>query len=84
MENRKIFLANMLRKYLSKVREDPKVKRMLTPQEAEDGLELVIERIVQEAMKLEAKLGRKLAFPEFRKLMMETLADLSPKTTYIV
>jgi uncharacterized membrane-anchored protein YjiN (DUF445 family) len=84
MKNRKRFLTNMLRKYLSKVQEDPKVRKMLKPQEAENGLEMVIERIVQEAMKREAELGRKLTFPEFQKLMMETLDDLSPKVTYIV
>lgn len=84
MENRKSFLTNMLRKYLSKVQDDPKVKRMLTPQEAENGLETVIERIVKEAMKKEAELGRQLAFPEFQEVIMETLDELSPKTTYIM
>lgn len=83
MKDRKRFLINMLRKYLSKVQDDPKVKRILTPQEAENGLETVIERIVERAMKREAELGRKLAFPEFRELMMETLNELSPKVTYI-
>ena len=80
---RKRFLTNMLRKCLSRVQDDPKVKRMLTPQEAENGLEKVIERIVKKVMKREAELGRKLVFPEFRELMMETLEELSPKVTYI-
>jgi uncharacterized membrane-anchored protein YjiN (DUF445 family) len=84
MENRKSFLTNLLRKYLSKVQDDPKVKKMLTPQEAENGLETVIERIVEEAMKREAELGRKLGFPEFRELITETLDEFSPKVTYIV
>ena len=84
MEDRKSFLKNMLRKYLSKVQDNPKVKRILTPQEAENGLEMVIERIVKEAVEKEAKLVRKLAFPEFQEIMMETLDEFSPKLTYIV
>jgi len=84
MENRKSFLANMLRRYLSKVQDDPRVKQMLTPQEAEKGLETVIERIVERAMDMEAKLGRELSYPEFQKLIMETLDEISPKVTYIV
>lgn len=82
--DRKRFLKNMLQKYLSKVQNDPKVKRTLTPKEVENGVEMVIERIVEAAMKREAELGRKLAFPEFREFIMETLDELYPRITYIV
>lgn len=84
MKDRKSFLTNLLRKYLSKVQEHPKVKQMLTPQEVENGLETIIERIVERAMKKEAKLGRNLTFREFKELIMETLDEFSPKKTYIV
>ena len=84
MEDRKIFLTGMLRKYLSTVQNDPKVKQMLRPQEVESGLEMIIDRIVEGVMERESELGRKLSFPEFRELMMETLDQLSPKIAYIV
>lgn len=83
MEKRKYSLTRMLRKYLSKFQDDPKVKRLLTPQEAENGLEVVIELIVQEAMKREAELGRKLAFPELHELIMYVLGEISPEVTYV-
>lgn len=74
----------MLWRYLSKVQNDPDVKRVLTPQETKNGLEMVIERIVEEVMKKEIELGRKLAFPEFHDVVIETLNALSPRITYIV
>jgi len=84
MENRKNFLTKVLRKHLSKVLVDPKVKSTLSPQEAQNGIEMVIERIVERAIEREAELDRRLAFPEFRELMMETLDELHPRKTYIV
>jgi len=84
MKDRKSFLTDMLWKYLSEAQEDPKVKKLLTPQEAEKGLEIVIKKIVQEAVEREAMLGRKLAFPEFHELVMKTLDEFSPRVTYIV
>lgn len=74
----------MLRKCLSKVIDDPKVRRMLTPKEAENGLETVIERVVNKALKEEARLGRELTFQEFRECMMETLDEIAPKLKYII
>lgn len=84
MKDRKSFLTNMLWKYLSEAQEDPKVKKLLTPQEAENGLETVIKKIVQEALERETALGRKLAFQEFHELMMKTLDEFSPRVSYIV
>lgn len=81
VENRKDFLTNMLREYLSKIQDDPKVKRLLTPQEAENGLEVVLERIVEEIVKREAELGRRLAFPELQELIIDMLDEISPKET---
>jgi hypothetical protein len=84
MKNRKSFLTGMLWKCLSEAKEDPKVRKLLTPKEAEKGLEIVIKRIVQEALEREATLGRKLAFQEFYELMLKTLNEFSPRVSYIV
>jgi hypothetical protein len=84
MKERRRLLTNMLRKCLSKVIDDPKVRRMLTPKEAENGLETVIERVVNKALKEEARLGRELTFQEFRECMMETLDEIAPKLKYII
>ena len=82
--DRKKFLKNMLRKHLSKIQDDPKVKKMLTPKEAENGLELIIERMVERITKKESELGRELAFRELRELIMETLDEFYPRITYII
>lgn len=83
MERRKV-LTYMLRKCLSKVVDDPRVRRLLTSEEAENGLKTVIERVVNRALKEEAKLGRQLTFQEFRECIMETLEEITLEVSYIV
>jgi serine kinase of HPr protein (carbohydrate metabolism regulator) len=84
MEERKRFLKRLLRERLSKVVDDPKVRRVLTEREAINGLETVIERIVEDVLEREKQLGRKLTFAEFKEAVMETLNELAPSTQYIV
>lgn len=84
MEERKRFLKRVLRERLWKVIDDPKVKQLLTEKEAVDGLETVIERIVEAVLERERQLGRKLTFAEFRESVMKTLNELAPSTQYIV
>lgn len=75
----------MLRAFLSRASDDPKVMRMLTREDTEAILERVIERIVDEVVKREAELGRELTFKEFREHMMKTLDKVVPEvTSYIV
>lgn len=81
---RKSFLTKMLRRSLSKVMDDPKVRQMLTPEETENDLDRIIERVVNKALEEEIKLGRKLTFQEFRDYMMKTLDEIAPKAKYIV
>lgn len=83
MERRR-FLTYMLREWLSKVVDDPRVRRLLTSEEAENGLETIVERVVNRALKEEAKLGRKLTFQEFMECIMETLEEVAPEVGYIV
>lgn len=84
MTKRKSFLTKMLRRSLSKVMDDPKVRQMLTPEETENGLDRIIERVVNKALEEETKLGRKLTFQEFRECTMKTLDEIAPKAKYIV
>jgi len=54
MKERKKFLVNLLCKYFSRVQEHVEVKHMLTTQEAENGIETIIERIVEKLWKRQA------------------------------
>jgi serine kinase of HPr protein (carbohydrate metabolism regulator) len=84
MEERKKFLKRLLRERLHKVVDDPKVRRLLTEKEAVNGLETVIERIVEDVLEREKQLGRKLTFAEFKESVMKTLNELAPSTNYII
>jgi hypothetical protein len=84
MEERRRFLKRMLRERLWKIIEDPKVKRLLTRKEAANGLETVIDRIVEDVLEKEKRLGRKLTFAEFKESVMKTLDELAPSTRYII
>jgi len=84
VENRRRFLKAVLKKILSQVKEDPRVKRLLTAQEAEYGLNMVIDRVIENTLEMERRLGRRLTFKEFRKCLLKTLDEFSPKPEYIV
>lgn len=84
MEERRRFLKRMLRERLRKIIEDPKVKRLLTEREAANGLETVIDRIVEDVLEKEKQLGRQLTFTEFKESVMKTLNELAPSTQYII
>lgn len=84
MEERKKFLKHLLMERLHKVVDDPKVRRLLTEKEAVNGLEIVIERIVEDVLEREKQLGRKLTFAEFKESIMKTLNELTPSTNYII
>lgn len=83
-EERRKFLKRMLQRSFSKVKEDPKVKTLLSEREAEDGLNTVLERIIDRVLKRERELNRRLTFQEFLQCIMKTLDDLTSKTEYIV
>ena len=83
-EKRRRFLKAVLKKTLSQVKDDPRVRRLLTAQEAENGLNTVINRIVENALAMEKSLGRSLTFKEFRECLLKTLDEFSPKIEYIV
>ena len=81
---RQKFLSGMLRKHLSRITNNPKVRALLSSNEIEDGLGMVVDRIVERVMEREAQLGRELTFEEFRECMMKALNEIAPKAEYIV
>ena len=74
----------VLYQHLSVVMKDPMVRRLLSPSEAEMGLRMVVERIVDRVLEREQRLGRNLAFNEFYKCIMEVLDEFTPEPEYII
>ena len=83
-ERRRRFLKIILKKALSQVKDDSRVRKLLTAQEAENGLNTIIDKVVENALAMERKLGRKLTFKEFQECLLRTLDEFSPKIEYIV
>jgi len=85
-EIRRKKLAQILYTQLSKVvKRDEKVRRMLSSQEIENGLQILINRIVDDVLeKEEAKLKRKLTIEELKECIMKVLDEFSPETGYII
>lgn len=84
-EKRRKSIAAILHTQLSRVvKKDPKVRKMLTSKEIEGGLQTLINRIVEEILKKEEQLGRRLTLEEFRERIMEVLNEFAPETRYIV
>mgnify|MGYP000589589102 CR=1 FL=1 len=84
-EIRRKKLAQILYTQLSKVvKRDEKVRRMLSSQEIENGLQILINRIVDDVLEKEAKLKRKLTIEELKECIMKVLDEFSPETGYII
>ena len=84
-EIRRKKLAQILYTQLSKVvKRDEKVRRMLSSQEIENGLQILINRIVDVVLEKEAKLKRKLTIEELKECIMKVLDEFSPETGYII
>jgi len=84
-EIRRKKLTQILYTQLSKVvKRDEKVRRMLSSQEIENGLQILINRIVDDVLEKEAKLKRKLTIEELKECIMKVLDEFSPETGYII
>ena len=83
-DKRRRFLTEILYNYFFKIVNTPKIRALLTSQEIEAGLEIVIDEIVKNIMNDEAKLGRKLTFREFTEHIIRVLNKFAPETGYII
>jgi len=84
-EKRRRTLQRILHNQLSKVvKENHRVQKMLTSKEIEEGLQIVINQIVDDVLKKEEQLKRKLTLEELRECIMKALDRFAPETRYIV
>ena len=84
LEKRKRKLAKTLYKqFYHVVKDNPKVKKLLTEKEIENGLKTLIDKIIERIIEKEQKTGRKLPLEEIKEIIMKVLNELAP-TSYIV
>jgi len=70
------------RRFYSLIKDNPKVRRILTEKEIENGIYTLVNRIVEEIMAKEQKIGRELTVEEIKEIIMKILNELS-STSYI-
>jgi len=84
LEKRKRKLAKTLYKqFYHVVKDNPKVKKLLTEKEIENGLKTLIDKIIERIIEKEQKTGRKLPLEEIKEIIMKVLNELA-STSYIV
>ena len=84
LEERKRKLAKTLYKqFYHVVKDNPKVRKLLTEKEIENGLKTLIDKIIERIIEKEQKTGRKLPLEEIKEIIMKVLNELA-STSYIV
>ncbi|MCD6243332.1 hypothetical protein J7K06_06610 [Candidatus Bathyarchaeota archaeon] len=84
LEERKRKLAKTLYKqFYHVVKDNPKVKKLLTEKEIENGLKTLIDKIIERIIEKEQRTGRKLPLEEIKEIIMKVLNELA-STSYIV
>lgn len=84
LEKRKRKLAKTLYKqFYHVVKDNPKVKKLLTEKEIENGLKTLIDKIIERIIEKEQRTGRKLPLEEIKEIIMKVLNELA-STSYIV
>ena len=84
LEERKRKLAKTLYKqFYHVVKDNPKVRKLLTEKEIENGLKTLIDKIIERIVEKEQRTGRKLPLEEIKEIIMKVLNELA-STSYIV
>lgn len=65
------------RKFYNLIRDNPKVRRILTEKEIENGVYTLVNKIVEEITVKEQEIGRELTIEEIKEIVMKILNELS-------
>jgi len=82
--DRRKLLERLLKRRLARIKKHPRVRLLLSEAEAEEGLNILINRIVENVLRKEDELGRELTPEEFHECFIKTLNEFLPKLEYIV
>ena len=77
LDRKKKLIKIFYRKFYNLIRDNPKIRRILTEKEIENGIYTLVNRIADEITVKEQKIGRELTVEEIKEIVMRILDELS-------
>ena len=77
LDRKKKLIKIFYRKFYNLIRDNPKIRRILTEKEIENGIYTLVNRIADEITVKEQKIGRELTVEEIKEIIMRILDELS-------
>jgi len=77
LDRKKKLIKIFYRKFYNLIKDNPKIRRILTEKEIENGIYTLVNRITDEITVKEQKIGRELTVEEIKEIVMRILDELS-------
>jgi len=77
LDRKKKLIKIFYRKFYNLIKDNPKIRRILTEKEIENGVYALVNRIADEITVKEQKIGRELTVEEIKEIIMRILDELS-------
>ncbi|MCD6241209.1 hypothetical protein J7K27_06810 [Candidatus Bathyarchaeota archaeon] len=77
LDRRKRLIKIFYRKFYNLIKDNPKIRKILTEKEIENGIYTLVNRIADEITVKEQKIGRELTVEEIKEIIMRILDELS-------
>jgi len=82
LDRKRKLMEIFYRKFYNLIKDNPKIRRILTEKEIENGIYALVNRIAEEITAKEHEIGRELSIEEIKEIVMRVLNELS-STSYI-
>ena len=77
LDRKKKLIKIFYRKFYNLIKDNPKIRKILTEKEIENGVYTLVNRIADEITVKEQKIGRELTVEEIKEIIMRILDELS-------
>ena len=77
LDRKKKLIKIFYRKFYNLIKDNPKIRKILTEKEIENGIYTLVNRIADEITVKEQKIGRELTVEEIKEIVMRILDELS-------
>ena len=77
LDRKKKLIKIFYRKFYNLIKDNPKIRRILSEKEIENGIYTLVNRIADEITVKEQKIGRELTVEEIKEIVMRILDELS-------
>ena len=77
LDRKKKLIKIFYRKFYNLIKDNPKIRKILTEKEIENGIYTLVNRIADEITVKEQKIGRELTVEEIKEIIMRILDELS-------